>query len=333
LIALAVLFCGLLSQEKAPPAADGIYMLCREVEGYSGETLELKDGKFRYWFYSDVVTDKEPKYPLEGTYTVKGDSITLTHPDLYSPTRTLAVVNGVSVVWRDDGLKLYKEKQRLHPYAVLLKVEHPVHKDPHEGRPSISRLETEEMRKRDKKEYEERHNEKPEEIRVLLRARSLEGDRHMDVYKKEIASARAQPDPKLLAQIAALLGQGSKERIPAGMILEDLFAKTYLVPEPPPFLQDPAEKKKALESLVGALSAAKDRSAVEELVMVFLRVSGAGKIDLDLPGAGVRLKLEARADGAKVYDSNASVGDIYWVKVIAKVIPACQQWMREQLAK
>jgi hypothetical protein len=327
---LAILACVLVGQDPAP---SGVYQMCNEVEGYSGETLELKDGKVRYWFYSDVQGGKEPKYPLEGTYTVKGETITFEHPDFYAPKRTLAVVNGVSVVWRDDGLKLYKEKQRLQPYAVLIKVEHAVAKDPHDGRPSISSLETEEMRKRDKKEYEERDNDLPEEVRVLLRARSLRGDSNMDVYKREIARARAQPDPKLLAQIAALLGQGSKQRISAMMILEDLFAKTFLVPEPPPFLQDPKEMKTALESLIGALSAAKDRSAVEELVMTFLRVSGAGKIALDIPEAGVRIKLEAKANGAKSYGSSAPKDDIYWVKVMPKVIPACQQWMREQLPK
>lgn len=325
---LAILLCALPQQDPS-----GVYQMPREVQGFSGETLELKDGKFRYWFYSDVEGGKEPKYPLEGTYTVQGDTITFEHPDFYSPKRTLAIVNGVAVVWREDGLKLYKEEQRLHPYAVLMKVAHAITKDPHESRPSIRALETEEMRKRDQKEYDERHNDKPEEVRVLLRARSLKGDRHMEVYKKEITRARAQPDPKLLSQLAALLGQDSSEMIQAAMILDDLFVKTFLCSEPPPFLQDPVEKKKALESLIASLGASKDRSAVETLMMTFLSASGAGKADFNIPEASVHIKLEAMANGTKSYDCSASGDDIYWVKVMPKVIPACQKWMTEQLAK
>lgn len=188
------------------------------------------------------------------------------------------------------------------------------------------------MKKRDRKEYEGRYNDQPEEIRILLRARSLQGDSNMEVYRREIAQARTQPDPKLLAQIAALLGRESKKRIPAMMLLEDLFTKTFMLPEPP-FLKDPPEKKKALESLISSLSAAKDRWAVETLVLTFLKASGVGKIDLDVAHGQVRLRLEARADGAKVCASSGPADDVDWLKVLPTVVPACRKWMAEQLPK
>jgi hypothetical protein len=48
------------------------------------------------------------------------------------------------------------------------------------------------------------------------------------------------------------------------------------------------------------------------------------------------LAAEALATGPTT-DSSArsgtSLDDIYWVKSISKIIPICQTWMREQLAK
>ena len=63
----------------APPKVDGLYSLCAEVAGFSGETLELKDGKFRYWFYTDmhVVGAKEIKFPLTGKFKIEGRRVIL----------------------------------------------------------------------------------------------------------------------------------------------------------------------------------------------------------------------------------------------------------------
>src|SRR5262249_4943758 len=39
-----------------------VFMLPQEA-GFQWETLELKDGRFRYWFSSDVIVPNPPEYP------------------------------------------------------------------------------------------------------------------------------------------------------------------------------------------------------------------------------------------------------------------------------
>lgn len=308
--------------------------MCRDVSGYSGETIELKNGRFRYWFYSDMVTGNEPTYPLSGRYTHSGGAVTLDHPKIHEPTRTIAVLNGTMVLWRKDGLDLWKSEGRIHPYAVLLRVEGDGGDPELATRPPIASIKPLKLQDQETKEYEERFNDKPQEVRVLLRARSLKGDSHMEQYRKEIARARVQPDPKLLAQLVTLLGGASYESIPAGFILQDLFEQTWLIPKPPPFLADATSRRKALEDLIDALSAARNRNALEDTIIQFLRVSGVGVIDLEVDGTGLRIVLEALPNsGARHASEGTAIDDVDWLKSMSKLVPACQRWMRAQLAK
>jgi hypothetical protein len=331
----SILVLGLLlgcGENIAPP--EGIYTMCREVQGFSGETIELKNGEFRYWFYSDVVTGNGPAYPLKGKYTVSGNTITLKNDKISDPDRTVAVVNGVHVLWRKDGLKLWEKEERIHAYAVLLQVDQAT-ADPHlVERPSIACLKSAKLQDRDRKEHEERFNDQPPEVRVLLRARSERGDHQMDAYQKEITLARAQLDPKLLAQLVGLLGQGVGCKIEANAILEDLFVQTWLIKEPPPFMSSAALRKKAFEDLADALSAAPNRDALESTLMVFLRASGVEKIDLLVPETGHRIKLRAGPNGGGSWGSETPQSDdVDWHQSMAKLIPACQKWMRAQISK
>ncbi len=217
-----VLCCllGALRPQARPAAVDGVYTMCDEVRGYSGETVELQDGKFRYWFYSDVVSADEPTYPLTGKYTLEGSTVTLNHPQIYRKERVLAAVNGVRVLWREDGLRAWEKDKRLHPYAILIRVEGATSG---EGvpRPSLELLKTPEMRAREKKEDEERYNHLPAESRVLFRARSKEGDPGMDAYKAAVGEARSRLDATLVGQ---LIGQCSDvgNSVEARSILGDL---------------------------------------------------------------------------------------------------------------
>jgi hypothetical protein len=329
-----LLLAVVLSLQADAKLPEGVYSLCEEVAGYSGEVLELRDGKFRYWFYSDVGTDKEPTYPLSGTYAVSGTTLTLDNKEIYKRERTIAVVNGVNVLWRSDGLKLWTDDKRIHPYSVLIHMPGKRDGSAVETRPSIKRLYTKEMLDREKKEYEERYQDRPEEVRVLLRARTKEGDPNMDTYKKEILRARAPLDPKLLAQLVGLLRHDCSDSIEAGSILKDLFQEGWLIKDPPPFMADAASKKKAFESLIEALSAAPDRWALEHTTILFLRITGVGKIDLPIPETGHRIRLECLPNDGGRYDcQGTTTDDIYWVKSISKIVPVCQKWMREQLAK
>jgi hypothetical protein len=324
----------LLTAQEPAKLVEGVYSLCEEVSGYSGEVVELKDGKFRYWFYSDVSGGgEEPKYPLTGDYRIAGDTLTLAHDQIRSKDRTIAVVNGADVLWRDDGLKLWKKEQRIHPYAILIRM--PGLKDGSKvhDRPRLEILYTKEMKEREKKEYEERYHDAPAEARLLLRARSREGDPQMQEYKKEIAAAREQPDPKLVAQLIGLLHRDSPAAIEAHSILEDLYQESFLIRPEPPFLKNPAAKEKALGTLIDALSSAKDRYALQETLMLFLRVTGTAKIDLEVPETGHRIKLATLPSGGSYGSEGTAADDVSWLKSMSKLIPACQKWMREQIQK
>lgn len=171
-------FLTLQADAKLP---DGVYTMCAEVAGYSSETIELKNGKFRYWFRSDVNAENEPDYPLAGTYRMSGNTLILENDKSHSPKRTIAVVNGVDVLWRKDGLELWEKDRRVHPYAVLIRAPKETDGSKLDSLPSIKSLYSKEMLAREKKEYEERYNDQPAEIRVLLRAQSLEGDSDLAV--------------------------------------------------------------------------------------------------------------------------------------------------------
>lgn len=93
--------------ESAAPA-NGVFV----TYGYHSTVLELKDGKFRYWFSSDVkIAGDETKYPLEGSYTTDGDTITLKHEKIHPPQVewTARKVDGVLTFWRSDALKIQAE--------------------------------------------------------------------------------------------------------------------------------------------------------------------------------------------------------------------------------
>jgi hypothetical protein len=329
---LAVLASLLLCCQEEPKLREGVYSLVKEVAGFSGEVVELKDGKFRYWFFSDVKREGEPAYPLAGAYTVTGRAVTLEHDKIHAKVRTIGQVNGADVLWRDDGLKIWESEQRIHPYGVLVRVEGGTAPPTRAQLPSIEQLKNKEMKDREQRDYEERFNELPPESRALMRAKTDRTDRTL--FKQEMAKARENPDPRLVRQLVALTGRESKISIESRMVLGEIYTESFRFKGPPPFLQQPETKAKGLEGLVDALSAAPDRNALEHTVMLFLKASGAGPMRLPIAGTPLEVRLEFRADRAEVYGSEGTpADDINWLKFMPKVIPACQKWMREQLAK
>jgi hypothetical protein len=324
------------------PLSEGVYQLCNEVSGFSGETLELKGGKFRYWFYSDVVSGST-KYPLSGSYSVWGNTLVLLKPELLLETRTIAELNGVNVLWRGDGLKLWKNEKRIQPYAVLIQNPLHVEADQTPEPPSVEWIYTDEMRSLRKKRHEQRFNDQPAEVRAMLRARTLQGDEDLSVYRAEILKARIKPDPNLIQQLVALLGYNNGLGVDANMILEDIYLSTHLMPDEPATRRSKDELQHALGILIDGFSVAPDRSALEAALLIYLRASRVGKMLLEIPEGGVRLKLEA-ADGeaGASYTSTGSESfgerskhplDHNWREKMKIIIPVCQQWAREQLKK
>lgn len=153
---------------------NGVYAMCKDVAGFSGEVLELKGGKFRYWFYTDVIVKDQPvpKYPLHGNYKIEGEKLTLEHPEVKLDARTLDELNGVKILWRDDGLRYWKDEKRLHPYAILIWVQTELRDDKEKfERPLLKILKNKEILAKEEKEYQERYNEMPEPARVVSRCK------------------------------------------------------------------------------------------------------------------------------------------------------------------
>ncbi len=124
LIFIAALALG--CTEQGPPKitngrlAEGVYATPGEISGFSGTILELKDGKFRYWFYSDVGGLDEPKYPVSGYYEFTEGKVLLRGGRVNEREWFVDVVNGTPVLWRDDAIKVWKKNRKIYNYGVLL---------------------------------------------------------------------------------------------------------------------------------------------------------------------------------------------------------------------
>ena len=155
-ILIAALAVGCVQCHAAEPAADppkskqdrpakprgleGIYCTPVEISGFSGTALELKDGKFEYWFYSDVGTGDEPEYPVTGKYSQKDGQLTLNHEQVSQRDWFPAVIKGVRVLLRPDAWKIWREQKKIYDYGVLIQVDETVDDDGDVERPSVKQL-------------------------------------------------------------------------------------------------------------------------------------------------------------------------------------------------
>ncbi|WP_035614953.1 hypothetical protein [Haloferula sp. BvORR071] len=111
ILAIGMIFpAAAADQAKIAPAipADGVFV----TYGDHSIVLELKGGKFRYWFSSDAkIAGDELKYPLAGTYSTDGDKIVLKHEKIPGLQGEWAArqVDGVLTLWRSDALKIHDE--------------------------------------------------------------------------------------------------------------------------------------------------------------------------------------------------------------------------------
>lgn len=82
---------------------DGVFVT---NTGYMITVLELKDGKFRYWFKSDAGFRGEQDFPLTGEYFVNGNRITLKHEQVSQRHWTFREVDGFLTLWRPDAITM-----------------------------------------------------------------------------------------------------------------------------------------------------------------------------------------------------------------------------------
>ncbi|MEO8205326.1 MAG: hypothetical protein ABI615_04040 [Chthoniobacterales bacterium] len=77
---------------------------------YVMTVLELKDGNFRYW--SKLCVNKGTAALQTGTYSVKGDSITLS-PQVFERHWTFRTVNGELTLWWTKAIRTYETNEEL----------------------------------------------------------------------------------------------------------------------------------------------------------------------------------------------------------------------------
>jgi hypothetical protein len=115
LLTIAVAFLGassLVAADKpkivAASPTNGVFF----IYGWHKTVIELKDGKFRYWFWSDLGGSYVEG--LEGTYTTEGDKIVLKHQKLIPlmSNWTVRSINGVVTLWSSDGCSSLKSSRR-----------------------------------------------------------------------------------------------------------------------------------------------------------------------------------------------------------------------------
>jgi hypothetical protein len=97
----------LFAAEELPRLADakptnGVFFT---YTGYMTTVLELKEGRFRYWFESDARASVEPDYPLSGVYSVTNNTIVLKHEQVFQKQWTFRTVNGLVTLWRPDAMQ------------------------------------------------------------------------------------------------------------------------------------------------------------------------------------------------------------------------------------
>ncbi len=331
-----LLFLGVATAHEG---IDGVYMMPAEVSGFSGETMELSHGRFRYWFYSDVVSGKEPNYPLTGTYEVHSNAVVLLHRGIYATNRTIMAIQGHTVLWREDGLELWRKERRIHPYAILIRVPRESVDDPWSTRPSIDSLYDQQMVERENREYEERYSDQPEPLRSVLRAKTERGDSDLKAFKSEIQKVRLNLNAHILRQLISRMGyEDTVMAISAESILGHIYESDSLFPEAPPFAGSEEAFHKALGLLVNAMSEAKDACALTNVLILFLRVSKVGTIDLPVPEAGIRIRITAKPGGGytingddRIPGSNKYPKDYKWENEIGTISQACQKWCRSQI--
>ena len=118
---LAVVLASSCATKKFPEPVDQpnsqVFVLGHE-SGFQNETLELADGRFRYWFSSDIARAPGPAYPLEGTYSLNETNLVLSNGQAYS----IRQMKGIKTLWKPDAVDRWNRQKIIPNYGILLPV-------------------------------------------------------------------------------------------------------------------------------------------------------------------------------------------------------------------
>ena len=97
---------------------EGVYA---HTDPYTTEIVELRGGRFRYWFASDVITDSDPHYPLSGHYGLSNDTVILRNPQIYQPRFRFRIFHGVATLWNKMALDYWRKHPKDQQFRTLFK--------------------------------------------------------------------------------------------------------------------------------------------------------------------------------------------------------------------
>jgi hypothetical protein len=107
---------------QTPRPIEGVYHF---HNGYQSETLELRDGHFRYWFWTDYGARSGDR-PLEGSYSIEGSTLTLHRDDIrLGNQRIFHPIKGMDALWRPDAIEHWLSNGEISRYGVIVRLQHP----------------------------------------------------------------------------------------------------------------------------------------------------------------------------------------------------------------
>ncbi len=304
---------------------------------YSWPVLELNDGKFRYWHFSDSVSP-DVKFPVQGDFSMEDGALVLEHEKLLPSNRYVpATIKGISGLWTAKSLRVWKTEKQVVSHEILVRVANaPLNRDQLEhlakndystipkgfSFPSIKPLYDAESIKRfwakEKQNYELRYSDLPEPLRTLLRKKTRKDDGSLVHYKKAIERLQKKMDRVLIEQLVGVMGKG-RHQVMAPLVLNDIFVKSSLIPEQPIFTKSMKQRQRALTVLVDAIPLAKDGEALAEILLVFLEASGVHQMNIDAGDTKIKLSRNGGAISVTSFEFGP------------EVLKECHRWANSQI--
>ena len=92
--------------------------------GLSKLVLELRNGRFRYWFFTDAAGGSNSTYPVTGKYSARGATIQLLcAPGDLEDVWTFRKIDSATTLWRPNAVRCWHEKKGFDCYGVLYATE------------------------------------------------------------------------------------------------------------------------------------------------------------------------------------------------------------------
>ena len=344
LLPILLIFLGAIPvmAHDEPVNLDGIYTESRTMIGEEGEeqeffpcdhaVLELQGDRFKFWHFSDRISSRE--FPVTGKFSLKGESLELLSDKLgaFEKRYVVTTIKEVTGIWPEKELQNWKDGKSPISVPILVRVaDGPSGKELDQTAfkfPSVTPLldkdAAEKFWAKEHEKYQARYMDVPDPLRVLLRAQNQSGqdDSERTSYEELVLAQQQEFSSILIDQLIAEIGSGVSIVV-GPMVLNDLYGCSTRFSNQPAFEKEDRSKRAALQTLVNAIPQAKNSSALNGALFVFLKTTGLKQIDLKCSN-GVQVKHSWNENGGtstKSYEFSETVA------------ADCKRWANEQLVE